>query len=69
MKHVPDCPYCDKKLDGPMVNGLHVRCNVLKNKEMARIWPDDYPPEPEVVGPDWTQPEGETLDQLRDTPF
>ena len=32
---IPDCPYCEKPLDGPTVNGLHAHCNEALHEEFA----------------------------------
>ena len=32
---IPDCPYCEKPLDGPIINGLHMACNEKLSAEMA----------------------------------
>ena len=34
---IPDCPYCDQPLDGPMVNGLHEGCNEELQVELDNL--------------------------------
>lgn len=31
---VPNCPFCDEPLDGPIINGLHKRCSEELQREM-----------------------------------
>ena len=32
---IPDCPYCERPIDGLTVNGLHAKCNEELSQEMA----------------------------------
>lgn len=35
--NTPNCCYCDNRLDGPTINGMHKRCHILYNQEMDVI--------------------------------
>ena len=39
---VPLCPYCNKRLDGPIVNGLHAACTRKYSAELAE-WDRQHP--------------------------
>lgn len=39
---VPLCPYCNRVLDGPTINGLHAACNDCLSEEMAD-WEQRHP--------------------------
>ncbi len=38
----PPCPYCNKRLDGPMINGLHESCNIRLHEELEK-WEHEHP--------------------------
>ena len=31
---IPNCPYCEKPLDGPTTNGLHEQCSIQLQEEL-----------------------------------
>jgi hypothetical protein len=38
-----NCPFCDKELVGPVINGLHATCNETFQQELDQAFPDQVP--------------------------